>query len=577
MPNLAFGAPEDMYVRLNNDNVHALFSEGFLLFDAGGRASFDTFFNSITVGSWKTHTAVQDLLLHLRGTGRFIVRIGIRRIGDANRWLAEHVVTLSQDSDVQIDLDCWANLESGMLYFALEALEAGSLRAGHFATCSAPQRDVKLGIVITHFNRKQWVLPAIARIRNELLSDPLYKGRIELVVVDNSQNITLDESEGITLLPNKNLGGSGGFTRGLLHLKDQQDFTHCLFMDDDASCEIESIRRSFHLLSYSQTDRFSIAGALLREFQPFLMWEKGAKFDGAVRPLKTNLDMRDQFDLLLSEENDQLPEYGAWWFFAFPIQDVRTYPFPFFVRGDDILFGLSNEFYIQTMNGIACWGDDFELKAGPLTYYLDARHQILEFIYLDKGIIYSIKKIFGFFISSALSYNYSSARAISEAIVDVTHGPKFWLENLDMSVVRARINKYDSPEKLVRIDKFTLSPSVESNHEHWFRRVIRIFTLNGFLLPSVMLRSGTVYQHKSFKASFRAIFRYKSIYYEYAPSGMAYIARHNKTLFFKELAVVSWRLGMFSLNYWHLRRIYKKALPEMMTESFWRDIYKKCA
>jgi galactofuranosylgalactofuranosylrhamnosyl-N-acetylglucosaminyl-diphospho-decaprenol beta-1,5/1,6-galactofuranosyltransferase len=575
MPNLAFGAPEEMYVRPLNDKVHALMSEGRLLFDAGGRASFDTFFNSVTVGAWKTHTAVQDLQLHLRGTGRFIVRLGMHRIGHAQRWLVEQVVTLTPDADVQIDVDSWAKLESGMLYFALEALEAGSVTAGQFATCTAPQREVKLGIVITHFNRKQWVLPAIARIRHELLSDPLYQGRIELVVVDNSQNITAEEAQGITLIPNKNLGGSGGFTRGLLHLKDQLDFTHCLFMDDDASCEIESIRRTFQLLSYAQTERFAIAGALLRELEPFRMWEKGAKFDGVCRALKSNLDVRQPFDLLLSEVKDQRPDFGAWWFFAFPVNDVKNYPFPFFVRGDDVLFGLSNDFHIETLNGIACWGDDFALKAGPLTFYLDIRNHILQYMRLNKGLIYSLRKIFGFFMSSALSCNYSSARAISETLSDVLVGPKFWLLNMDMSSIRSRIGKYASSEKLMHVDKSKYNLKYSTHRESWYRKVIRIVTVNGFFIPTFLLRDDFVFQHKNFRASFREIFRYKSIYYEYEPSGDAYIARHDKKTFFKELAIFAWRLAVFSMNYSRLRNLYKKEMPNMMSESFWRDVYSK--
>ena len=61
-----------------------------------------------------------------------------------------------------------------------------------------PQQDVKLGIVVTHFNRKQWVLPAVSRIHDELLTDPVFKGKVELIIVDNSQNITAEELTGKT-------------------------------------------------------------------------------------------------------------------------------------------------------------------------------------------------------------------------------------------------------------------------------------------------------------------------------------------------------------------------------------------
>ena len=104
---------------------------------------------------------------------------------------------------------------------------------------------------------------------NNYWTTPRYQDNIGLTVIDNSQNISRDEAQGITLIPNNNLGGSGGFTRGLLHLKDEGSFTHCLFMDDDASCEVESIRRCYHLLQFAVTERFAVSGVLMRELEPY--------------------------------------------------------------------------------------------------------------------------------------------------------------------------------------------------------------------------------------------------------------------------------------------------------------------
>lgn len=575
MPNMAFGAPEKMYVRLKNDQVHALMSESRLLFDAGGRASFDTFFNSVTVQAWKDNTAVHDLQLHLRGTGRFIVRLGLHRIGHAQRWLQEQVVTLSLENDLAIDVQSWAKLESGMLYFALEALEPGSLTSGHFATCTAPQRDVKLGIVITHFNRKQWVLPAIARIRDELLSDPRYQGRIELIVVDNSQNITPEEARGVTLIPNNNLGGSGGFTRGLLHLKDSGSFTHCLFMDDDASCEIDAIRRAYGMISYSKEPRLAISGALLRELEPFRLWEKGAKFDGGCRPLKIGLDVRHVHDLLLAEQVEQRSDYGAWWFFLFDINSVNSFPYPFFVRGDDLLFGLMNKFPIVTLNGVACWGDDFALKAGPLPFYLDVRNHIVQYMILNKSLFYICIRLMGFFIRHLLSYNYASARAVAKAVKDSMLGPDLYLQNMDMGKIRGEIAAFSSAEKMSPIYVSNFDLHHRDLREGRARKVVRWLTLNGFLLPDFMLVDRVVYQTKSFTGSLRSIFRVKKVLYFYEPLGLGYLATHDKKQFFSLLLNYFYLLLGFVFGYSSVKKKYMAELNSMTSEKFWRDIYSK--
>ena len=36
--------------------------------------------------------------------------------------------------------------------------------------------------------------------------------------------------------------------------------------------------------------------------------------------------------------------YGGWWYFAFPVDQVKHQPFPFFVRGDDVSFSLVHDF-----------------------------------------------------------------------------------------------------------------------------------------------------------------------------------------------------------------------------------------
>ena len=88
---------------------------------------------------------------------------------------------------------------------------------------------MKLGIVITHFNRQQFVLPAVERLVSDFLQTEEYKDKIALFIVDNSQN--LPKIDGVTIISNENLGGAGGFTRGLINLQETEGYTHCLFMD----------------------------------------------------------------------------------------------------------------------------------------------------------------------------------------------------------------------------------------------------------------------------------------------------------------------------------------------------------
>lgn len=260
-PALQSVIPEELYFRALNEKVE-LFRAApeTLSFHAGGRAAFDTYFNSITVERWRELCAIENLNLTLEGKGKFIVRFGLHQLGLPHRWLFEQTVELQEGTPVSLDLPFWDGLERGLLYMWVEALEDGYLRGGNVSTTQQPVRDARMAIVITHFNRKPHLLPALQKLEAGLKNAPQWKDRVQVIVVDNSQNVTPDEAGNALVIPNRNLGGAGGFTRGLLYAKDH-GFTHCLFMDDDASCDFEAVCRAYMLLSYSTEDRAAIVGS----------------------------------------------------------------------------------------------------------------------------------------------------------------------------------------------------------------------------------------------------------------------------------------------------------------------------
>lgn len=572
LPGMDFSAPVELYAR-GNDQVSFRLAERKAVFRPGGRAFFDTYYNGIFIGAWKRMTTIDNLSVLLKGHGQFILRIGAHRLGQAFRWIEEHEVELNEDGTI-VALP-WADLDDGLLQIHLEAVSAGELTGGYFLTHAAPQRDVKLGVVITHFNRQSFVVPAIRRIRDDLLRRPEYAGKIDLIVVDNSSNLTAEQTDGAVHIPNLNLGGSGGFTRGLLHLVDSKDYTHCLFMDDDASCEIESIRRAFTLQQFARDPKLAISGALLREMEPYRLFEKGASYEkGLVRPLNMGRDMRDVGELLHAERQESYSAYGAWWFFCFDLKQFSHYPYPFFVRGDDALFGLLNDFKVETMNGISCWGEDFQLKENPLTRYLGLRSTLAIMLMtsdMSKQRVFRI--MLSWFLSSIFSYNYSSAQAIIQAVRDVSKGPDFWLENMDMSAIRAEFGPLNAEEKLTKVCLADYALVHGGIHESRLRRYIRLFSLNGFLLPAALIRKTTMLDHKAFRGTFRKVFRHSKVMYFYEAMDLGYMAHYDQKKFFKLSALFLKTSLLFLRNMPRLRSEYKKGMSDMTTEKFWRKIY----
>ncbi len=95
--------------------------------------------------------------------------------------------------------------------------------------------------------------------------EPIAKG-FHMFVVDNGRTLNVDEvsDDNVTVIPNANVGGAGGFARGMMAALDI-DATHVLLMDDDVRVMPESFIRTFNLLSLRNDDYENafINGAML--------------------------------------------------------------------------------------------------------------------------------------------------------------------------------------------------------------------------------------------------------------------------------------------------------------------------
>lgn len=157
-----------LYLRLDRGAWPDL-NAGAVHFETGATLSSDTFFNGWTVGAWKRHCDIGTLVLRLAGAGEFVCTLGLHRLGHASVWLAQHPLSLQDGHPAHLPVACWDVLRDGRLNFHLRALGPGVLHGGSWCTQDPPLNPVRLGLVITHFNRQTQVLPAVARSRRELL------------------------------------------------------------------------------------------------------------------------------------------------------------------------------------------------------------------------------------------------------------------------------------------------------------------------------------------------------------------------------------------------------------------------
>lgn len=573
-PKISLCSQIDLYFRLNQFASVSL-EKSVCYLAKMGKVYTDTYFNSVSVGKWKRHTSVEDLSFNILFKGSIKITWFLNRLHFSSKVLEETYLTNNELDTISIPLTFWKNLEDGMLAFEIEALESSEIHSFSYTTEAQPKNSVSLGIVITHFNRQQYVLPALQRLKNELLGDDNFNDKVSLYVVDNSQN--LPAVEDVKIIPNENLGGSGGFTRGLMELKERDKYTHCLFMDDDASCEVESIKRTISFLLYANEENTAIAGAMLREAEMFRQFENGAKFDGVCKAVKPNLDLRDVHSLLINEVEEHI-DYGGWWFFAFPISVVKHYAFPYFVRGDDSGFSLVHDFKILTLNAVSSWQEDFSLKNGPLPHYLDTRYHIMHHFHnlVDTSFVGILKTTARMCLKNLLTYQYETGLASIMAMEDVAKGSSFWAENVDMSKKRSEVQQIISSEKVIDIP-YEISSNViwGDPNENVFKKLLRFVSLNGHLLPEFLFKKGMIWQNKGFGGHLREVFRYKKVLYIHWGTQKGFILEHNKRKFFSYLIRYFKAVYVLYKNYDKLKKDYQASYAELTGSEFWKKQFKQ--
>ena len=565
-PDMNVCSEEKLYFNLENTEGRYLYSDKKIILDCGAIVDFTTYFNSFSSTKWIKYTDIKDVKLWLKFKGSAFVEI-IELNSDG----AKIVDLFYIESDRETNFIREIVLKDCIIGYKLYSDSNSCLYGGGFITSEPRKKNIKLGIGITTYKRENEVIRAVNFLSNAIIRNNFFRNKISIIVVDNGQTLELNNFMHATVIRNSNLGGTGGFMRSLIEFQKLKIYSHCLFMDDDASCEPESIFRAISFLEYSNDDSIAISGAMLSANNKFLQWEKGAWFDMFCHPLHCNVDLRDRFALF---ENDQEQEslniYGAWWFFMFPLNRVEKYSFPFFVRGDDVEFSYVNNFNLVTMNGIASWQEDFKLKESPMTLYLDVRSHIIHHLLL-KQISHNpfkiIKMVMQFFKRYNLAYQYDTAYAIVLAFRDIQKGPKYWIENLNTSNIRNSIKniiKFEAPIPL-ELDYESL-PYADNIRLRHLNKKIRKLTFNGHMIPSFLLKKKLYRIDKYETPVANRMFLRKNILVYNSSMRVQYILKRNSYAFIKNYIFMLIQAVKFLLRFDALYKSYNKFYQEHFSD-----------
>ena len=554
LPNCGFGPDPSEFFQTSGHVAFSLKMQSFS-FGVGGTLDFDSWHNLFNLSKW-SDAGLERLALKLTGNGAFEIKLWQTRWGRSRELIYSEVHKLPSDSVLDLSL---ITEKEGLLHVSLTGTsDCGALQNLEWMTGSAPRNQVKLALVTPTFHREDRLTRALSRIAD---SCPELD---QVVVVDHGG--TIGGLEGVTLLSGPNLGGSGGFARGAIHAK-KHGATHCLFMDDDADVLPEAIHRTYAFLSFARDHKTAVAGAMIAQENQAQIWENGARFHQFCQPLFGQVDLANKTSVVEMERYSQDGKglYGGWWFFAFPLAGLRHLPFPFFLRGDDVSFSLSNQFSIARLNGVAAYQAGFTAKETPRSWYFDLRSHMLHHLCLpDKRIpaLATLKIALFFWSQCVLRMHYDSANAVLSALEDVLKGPSFFARNANVHKRLNMVDQQSRDEIWQHASNAFLSPA-NPGRSYWY------LLGNGLFLPGF----GRFGRHRHIKASDRrnlSLFLGASrITVLHESRSEVYQVRHSKRRAFLLGLRFVWFSLRFLVQLQTLRKAYQQSYASLTSEAFW--------
>jgi len=455
----------------------------------GETISSSSYFNSIYENYYAKYTALRSIYHLLKLEGDFKISACREVHGTSQKEIISEEIFQGCQlfNPVKLSpIDLLQDENAGRIYLEITCLsEQGIFRGGSIATDEPKLREISLGIVICTFKKENYIRNTLSAIlQDELLQNKNFK----VFVVDNGQ--TLDKHDfkdpRVKLISNKNAGGSGGFTRGLIEGLAENVCSHFLLMDDDIELESESICRLFSVHEYAKFD-FVIAGGLLNLNEKHELYEAGATFNygpkfrkgiESLTALNHRIDLRstDSLNQLLVEEE---PDFGGFWFCSFSRATVEKngLPLPLFIKLDDVEFCLRAKnvlgLSIVTFPSMAVWHIPSSAKKLNWEAYYFFRNDLITFaMHRLPNYSYTVGNFTQGIANALLKFDYDRAHMIIKAFEDYLKGPDF-LKNSAPEILHPNILKlsrsYESQDQINRFASVQLLM-------RWFKVVAKAST-----------------------------------------------------------------------------------------------------
>lgn len=431
------------------------------------RVSFGTYFNAFPASYWRAHTDVTGVRLKVDvDAAATVVIYRSTARGTANR-VESISVDAGSPADVVLPL---ANFgDGGWYWFDLLAASDQVKLIGAEWSVRKPEGFVPgtATVAVTTFNRPDYCVKHLSTFAD---SPELLEVLDRLLITDQGTQKVRDQDgyaeaaarlgDKFALIEQGNLGGSGGFARGMHETVEEGRSKYVLLLDDDVIIETEGVLRAINFADFTRKPTI-VGGHMFNLYERSVMHTFGEEineykfFWGAVEStreahdfsasnLRTTPWMHRRIDV----------DFNGWWMCLIPTSIVREIglSLPVFIKWDDAEYGIRarrHGYQTVTLPGAAVWHMPWTEKDDTIDWqaYFHQRNRWLAALvyspYKKGGVLPRMS--FMVDIKHLLSMQYSAVELRLDALEDLLRGPSHLHETIQTKLpeIRARRAGFD--------------------------------------------------------------------------------------------------------------------------------------
>lgn len=344
------------------------------------------YMNLFDINTWYQYTGIKNWKLRMCVLGKGSLSLMAKNTSVDSSTLLQ-TVEFDNEQKEEIILTFEKAPDLSQIYFKIIAKQECWIYEANYLTDDRNNdaREIHLGVIICTYKRKNELYHNLNQLKESRFfdkCDELY-GKMSIRIIDNASELPRINQKLMKLYHNPNTGGSGGFTRGIVETrKEEQEYgiTHVIFMDDDVKFDLETFYRLYALLAHSKEEyqKEVVAGRMFRMDKEWIQYTAAEKWNaGDIFHISFNMDMTNS-QSLINVNNNTGAEYSGWWFACFPMEFVKNHtPLPFFLHCDDVEYGLRQGGCPIILNGIQVWHETYEYRQSPIITYYDTKNPLI--------------------------------------------------------------------------------------------------------------------------------------------------------------------------------------------------------